>query len=235
MKQCKSCLAVLPLDSFTSDSQKSDGKCSYCRTCKRRKSNEQAAGHRDHNRERSRRWYQDNQEHAREYRSRPEFKRYRSKYMKVFWEMNPQYRERYFAKNKDHIRATRRKNEAKRLASDLNFRLGKALRSRLRSAIVGNCRGGSAVRHLGCSIAKLRDYLEERFQVGMTWANWGKRGWHIDHIKPLVSFDLSDPEQFMRAAHYTNLQPLWARDNQSKDSRTRKATGNLGIPSEVSP
>lgn len=53
----------------------------------------------------------------------------------------------------------------------------------------------------------------------MTWENWGRRGWHIDHIAPLSSFDLTDPVQFRRAVHYTNLQPLWWFDNLSKGKR----------------
>jgi len=45
---------------------------------------------------------------------------------------------------------------------------------------------------------------------GMTWENRGKGGWHIDHVLPYASFDLSDPEQQKICFHYTNLQPLWA-------------------------
>ena len=46
--------------------------------------------------------------------------------------------------------------------------------------------------------------------------NWGVHGWHIDHITPLSSFDLTCREQFLKVCHYTNLQPLWAKDNFSK-------------------
>ena len=67
---------------------------------------------------------------------------------------------------------------------------------------------------LGCSIADCMDWLEAQFLPGMTWDNHGE--WHIDHIRPCASFDLTDPEQQKKCFHYTNLQPLWAKDNLSK-------------------
>jgi hypothetical protein len=53
----------------------------------------------------------------------------------------------------------------------------------------------------------------------MTWTNWKPDGWHIDHIKPLASFDLTDPVQFKQAVNYTNLQPLWANENRRKGKK----------------
>ena len=98
-----------------------------------------------------------------------------------------------------------------------NNKLRRALRNRLRKAIKTGARAGSAVQDLGCSILELRCYLENKFCSGMSWTNWG--AWHIDHIIPLSSFDLTDREQFLRACHYTNLQPLWAVDNLKKHNK----------------
>jgi hypothetical protein len=93
------------------------------------------------------------------------------------------------------------------------------LRRRLYMAIKNGQKGGSAIALLGCSIPALKAHLESLFQPGMSWENRGRKGWHIDHIRPLSAFDLTDPEQCRAACHYTNLQPLWALDNQRKSAR----------------
>jgi len=53
----------------------------------------------------------------------------------------------------------------------------------------------------------------------MTWDNYGKTGWHVDHIKPLTRFDLTEETEVVKAVHYTNLQPLWAVDNIRKSNK----------------
>lgn len=69
---------------------------------------------------------------------------------------------------------------------------------------------------IGCDKYFILDYLESKFQPGMSWDNYGKYGWHIDHVYPLGRVAWDDPIQVSRALHYTNLQPLWAKDNLSK-------------------
>ena len=91
------------------------------------------------------------------------------------------------------------------------------LRSRLNIAIRSDQRAGSAVRDLGCSISEFRDYIAVQFQPGMSWDNHGE--WHLDHRKPLASFNLLDREQFLQAVHFSNYQPLWAADNIAKGAR----------------
>ena len=104
-----------------------------------------------------------------------------------------------------------------RRENDIQYKISISLRSRLWSALKGNYKNGSAVKDLGCSIDELKIYLESKFTNGMNWDNYGE--WHIDHKRPLASFDLTDRQQLLEACHYTNLQPLWAEDNLSKSDK----------------
>jgi gluconate kinase len=114
----------------------------------------------------------------------------------------------------------RRAQRRYRYNSDIKFKLSIALRTRLNAALKNDQKTGSAIKDLGCSVEDLKAYLESKFQPGMSWDNWSRDGWHIDHVVPLASFDLSNREQLLKACHYTNLQPLWANDNFSKSDKT---------------
>lgn len=117
-------------------------------------------------------------------------------------------------RNRSHIN----KHKRERLATDILFKISINLRITISKAIRGKVKGGSAVRDLGCTIPEFLKYLESKFQPGMTWANygWGKNKWVIDHRVPLANFVLTDREQFLKACHYTNLQPLWFEENLAK-------------------
>ena len=80
---------------------------------------------------------------------------------------------------------------------------------------------------LGCTLAEARARIEAQFRPGMSWENHGE--WEIDHIRPVASFDLTDPDQARAAAHFTNLQPLWSVENRRKGVRWNLAA----TPSEA--
>ena len=86
-------------------------------------------------------------------------------------------------------------------------------------ALSGRFKYGTTFDLIGCSSEFLRNHLKSQFTEGMTWENYGYYGWHIDHIKPCASFDLSDIEQQKLCFHYSNLQPLWAKDNMKKRNK----------------
>lgn len=111
------------------------------------------------------------------------------------------------------------KQRKEKYHSDINFKMTCVLRARLNQAIKNNNKSGSALSDLGCSIEEFKQYLESLFEPGMTWDNWSRTGWHIDHIKPLSAFDLTNPNQIKDACNYTNLQPMWAVDNISKGAK----------------
>ena len=134
---------------------------------------------------------------------------------KAYYQYNKDKRKAYNEANRDKINS----NKKNRLKTDIQYKLSHNLRLRLHSAIKNNQKIGSAVKDLGCTIDELKTYLESKFQSEMTWDNWTIDGWHIDHIKPLASFNLTNKQQFLEACHYTNLQPLWAKDNRLKSDK----------------
>jgi len=98
-----------------------------------------------------------------------------------------------------------------RRKKDIQFRLKCNLRARITKLVKGQYKTGSAIQDLGCSMEFFKQYLESKFQHGMTWDNYGNKSgqWSIDHIIPFCKVDLTDRDQFLKVCHYTNLQPLW--------------------------
>lgn len=137
------------------------------------------------------------------------------------YEIKRRWRRKNLAKHNETNRLWRQNNPdyyrkymKSRRQLDVNFRLIDNLRHRLWSALTGNFKSGSAIEDLGCTIDQLKSWIMYQFQPGMTWENYGE--WHIDHVKPLSSFDLTTREQILKACNWYNLQPLWAKDNLRK-------------------
>jgi hypothetical protein len=100
--------------------------------------------------------------------------------------------------------------------TDINYKITCNLRTRLWGAIKNNYKSGSAVNDLGCTIEYFKTYIESNFEKGMSWDNWGRDTWHLDHVKPLSSFNLSNRKEFLIAVNYKNIKPMWFKDNLSK-------------------
>lgn len=138
-----------------------------------------------------------------------------SELRKKWREENPHKAKEY--RNTESARKYKREYESNKKKNDINHKIACNLRSRLYQALMKNQKVGSAVDDLGCSIEELKKHLENQFQEGMTWDNYGK--WHIDHIKPLANYDLTNRIIFLELCSYKNLQPLWLKDNLSKSNK----------------
>ena len=118
----------------------------------------------------------------------------------------------------------RRERDRLRRANDDIYRLLSNARSATKRFV--KTKSGNSFDLIGCTPEQLIKYLESKFQPGMSWRNHGKYGWHIDHIRPLASFIniAEDPEVQSKAFHFTNLQPLWAKDNLRKHAKYEQDT-----------
>ena len=127
------------------------------------------------------------------------------------------YRER----TREQRRAYCRKWQTNRMAINTAFHFRSNLASLINTAIRKQFGSKASRTHdmIGCTVAELSQHLRIQFTDGMTWDNYGRNGWHVDHVRPCASFDLTDPEQQRQCFHYTNLQPLWAGDNIRKGSK----------------
>lgn len=129
------------------------------------------------------------------------------------------YANKYYQNNKEKVIQANYKYTKSRRVKDISYNIAILLRQRFTRAIKSGYKLGSAVKNLGCTVDEFKDYLQSKFEPGMSWDNHGRNGWHIDHIIPLSKFNLENREEVLRAVHYTNLQPLWAVDNLRKGNR----------------
>jgi hypothetical protein len=140
-----------------------------------------------------------------------------------------EWRKQYYLENSDAVKAAVRCHREANPQWALNYRkhkyhanpayrLGEVHRGRCNKAIKlgGTKKMQSYIKALGCTSVEFRDYIASKFQPGMTWENYGPKGWHIDHVIACAKFDLNDPIQQATCFHYTNMQPLWWFDNLSK-------------------
>lgn len=199
--RCGRCGETKPVEDFGKDSRNIIGLQSSCKACQKAMYNAKKSDPEfvDRRRVNARRWNAENPE--------------RHAANKQRWnEANPDA----VKLHRDRSREKFLQNTSKKLSVRLRVRLSDALRRQIRG-MEDRGRGASAVRDLGCTLHELMDHLEAKFQPGMSWDNYGQ--WHIDHIVPLVSYDLTDPEQCKRACHFSNLQPMWASENIRKGAK----------------
>lgn len=147
--------------------------------------------------------------------------------MKRYNETHLAERAAYMVAHHDEIREKNRRRQRERYKTDPRFAMKQKLRGRMSVAISKSAKRtkGSYYKKqhyvdlIGCSWTELQSHLENKWTTGMSWENYGLRGWHIDHIIPCAAFDLTKEDEQKKCFHYSNLQPLWWRDNLSKNDK----------------
>ncbi|HLD91107.1 MAG TPA: hypothetical protein VI911_08860 [Patescibacteria group bacterium] len=120
--------------------------------------------------------------------------------------------------NIEKVRDYKRRYVNQRYHSDPEYRFMWLIRTKINKVLKGTRKYKKTMELVGCTIEELKIYLEKQFKEGMTWENRGIV-WHIDHIKPISKFDLTNEEEQKKCFHYTNLQPLFAIDNLRKSNK----------------
>ena len=196
-KKCAKCGETKDLIGFSIRKRSKDGRQAYCKTCAKQIFLNPTV------KEKRGIYYQQNKEQKRIYaeNNREQIQNNNAK---------------WYQKNKKKVNTRGTIYKRNRRRNDPTFRLLFNLRGRLYKIMksIKTKKDKPTKEFLGCSMEALKIYLENQFSTGMSWDNYGK--WHLDHIKPCCSFDLTDIEQQKVCFHYTNLQPLWAIDNKKK-------------------
>lgn len=193
-KKCYKCNCIKNIKSFSKDKSRKDGFSYRCKLCdmKYRKANKKVIS-----------------EYQKEY----------IKNNKVNTSKKYTRNLNYYQDNKIRLRKYQNEYIRNRCKNDLGYKISRNLRRRINLAIKENNKSNSFKLLLGCSIDFFKKYLESNFKKGMSWNNYGYYGWHVDHIIPCCSFDLSKEENQLKCFHYSNLQPLWAKEKLSKGSK----------------
>jgi len=170
----------------------------------------------DEIKKRSKLWREDPNNKAR-------IKKYNSDYRQKNIESIREYMKQYMRqtnikeKHNVYIKEKRQKNLEFRLARNMQNRIWIALKFAINNKEKTFRKNSRTSELLGCSERELLEFLRQKYQPGMRDDNYGE--WHVDHVKPIKSFDLTNPSHIKECFHYTNLQPLWAQDNLKKSCK----------------
>ena len=173
---------------------------------------------------RSSRWYQKNK-HKTDFklRARLQAQKYRMKKGKIVLSPSQSIhrltrQKRWRSNNPEKLRMYDRRsmqNPQSAIKRRLRSRIATVLRRK-------NVRKSSkTVDLIGCTWSFLKSHIEKQFVDGMLWSN--RNQWHIDHIRPCASFDLTDRQQQLACFHYSNLRPLWSQENMKKHAKWQEA------------
>lgn len=205
MKKCNKCEKTKNIEDFPKNK-------SQCKICINRRNKEYRDKMGEKWKESRKKYYQKNLEKLRlEKRT----------YHELNKDKKTEYDKKYRELNKESIKKNKRKWELKNKNNPI-LKIKRNLRRRIHHALIKGYKSASTFELIGCTVNEFKIYIESKFQNDMSWENYGTKGWHIDHIIPCSSFDLTDPEQQKLCFHYSNQQPLWAKDNLKKGRTIQK-------------
>lgn len=133
---------------------------------------------------------------------------------------DPKFREQERRKERIRRREKRYKQRvSERIKNNPVLHFSNKVRSNICMAFKrgGNNKEITSSQILGCSLDQFREHIASQFKPGMTLENHGE--WHLDHVIPMaraLQSDFFSPEQL---CHYTNYQPLWAKENLAKQDK----------------
>lgn len=230
VKLCICCKLTKDFTEFHKNKSKKDGLQDHCKECRKLKSEQNKEKRSDYRKE----WYQKNldkvksMENLRYHSNKNDInKKRKERYnqdvlnrvkireqQKKYYENNKKLfsenAKLWVEKNKDRRNEISKKHYNKYKTLMICRRLIKRT-----IKFLGTEKESSTIEILGYSPSSLKETIESKFQEGMSWENYGE--WHIDHIKPISSFDKSESPKIINSLE--NLQPLWAFDNLSKGSK----------------
>jgi hypothetical protein len=239
MKICKKCNIIKTLDKFGNNKLEKDGKNRYCKLCELERSKQYRENNRQKINESAKKYRKNNPENYKKsiekyleknpnmesknrlklYRQTPEFRKKENERVKDYYikniEKERERRKLFYQKNKKKEREKNDNWRKNKLKNDGFFRMKKRLRDRIRDYMKGKSIGKKTKDIIGLDYVDFKNYISSKFTEGMTWDNYGE--WHLDHIKPLVLSE--NEEELLKLNHYTNLQPLWEKDNLKKNRK----------------
>jgi len=132
-----------------------------------------------------------------------------------------EYNLKYRIDNAEKMRENRTAYVRSRRLRDFKYKLNETVSCSIYQSLQGNKKLKKWESLVGYKLNDLIEHLEKQFEQGLTWENHSRYGWHIDHKRPIDSFNFtsSDEEEFKQCWSLDNLQPLWALDNLSKGNK----------------
>lgn len=212
MKICKKCQKSKNIEDFPKNKDSKDGRNSLCKLCINKRNKEYREKNSESFKLARKKYYQKNINKLRNEKR---------KYHMLNKDKKAEYDKIYRSLNKENIKNHKKKWELKNKNNPI-FKIKRNLRRRIHHVLIDGYKSASTFELIGCTPSEFKIYIESKFQDGMSWDNYGTNGWHIDHIIPCSSFDLTDPKQQKICFHYSNQQPLWAKDNLKKGKTIQK-------------